>query len=122
MDGVKQVTASVSSDEDQLMSLGVKPELKRTYTFWSCKTTIDHPSYDKAELDLCSNGISDYYSLFLELQYCHVLLHIHSGRACLFGLGNVSLRLPSLRQRRLLTQPNLTVLWLHWDSSWSWHP
>ncbi|KAH0843545.1 hypothetical protein AYO21_10590 [Fonsecaea monophora] len=43
MDVIKDDTVGLSSDESQLLSLGHKPELKRTYNFWSLmayQTTI----------------------------------------------------------------------------------
>jgi hypothetical protein len=38
MEMPKNETLSHGSDEDTLISLGHKPELKRTYNFWSCRT------------------------------------------------------------------------------------
>ncbi len=35
---------SANSDEGRLISLGHKPELKRTYNFWSCMT-FQNPYY-----------------------------------------------------------------------------
>jgi choline transport protein len=43
MDPVKDDSVELSHDESTLISLGHKPELKRTYTFWSLmayQTTI----------------------------------------------------------------------------------
>jgi hypothetical protein len=37
MDAIKDDNVGLSGDESRLLSLGHKPELKRTYNFWSRK-------------------------------------------------------------------------------------
>jgi len=84
------VKQGVDNDESKLRSLGVKPELKRTYNFWSCKSFLMTQVIDKAEPVPYSDGVSNDNSVLMELQHCHVLLHIHTRRPCLSSLGNVS--------------------------------
>lgn len=43
MDTIKDDNTGLSSDESQLISLGHKPELKRTYNFWSCECAAKLP-------------------------------------------------------------------------------
>ena len=69
MDTVKDDNVGLSSDESRLISLGHKPELKRTYNFWSCKFHLG--SYDEIELmdanflSHLSDGVSNYDSLLM---------------------------------------------------------